>query len=168
MSRVLPVLLIAVSALSIAACSRHDGNGSVAIDMNSEADAGNVSISVPGFDAKVKVPTGMMGHGDFDIDGVKLYPGAKVTTFNLNVDGRSKDGKDTDKTVIKMTFAAPADVPTVIDWYKKQFAAKSVKVAQTPTGFAGKTEDGDDFTIALTPAGPSATRGVIDVVDAEK
>jgi hypothetical protein len=165
MSRALPALLIAATALLLPACSRHDGNGSVAIDMNSEADAGNVSISVPGFDAKVKVPTGMMGHGNFDIDGVKLYPGTKVTTFNLNVDGRSKGDKDTDNTVIKMTFAAPADVPTVTDWYKRQFAAKSVKVTPSASGFAGKTQDGDDFTISLTPGAAGQTKGSIDVVD---
>ncbi len=167
MSRALPALLIAATALVLTACGRNDGNGSVAIDINSEADAGNVSISVPGFDAKVKVPTGIMAHGDFDIDGVKLYPGATVTRFNLNVDGKSKEGKGSDNTVIKMTFAAPADVPTVTDWYKKQFAAKSVNATQTSTGFAGKSEDGDDFTITLTPGAASQTRGSIDVVDAK-
>lgn len=168
MFRALPVLLIAATALSLAACSTHDGNGAVAIDMNSEADAGNVSISVPGFDAKVKVPTGLMAHGDFDIDGVKLYPGAKVTTFNLNVDGTTKDGKDSDNAIVKMTFAAPADVATVTEWYKKQFAAKSVKVAQSSSGFSGKSEDGDDFTITLSPGAAGQTKGAIDVVDAKK
>jgi N-acetylmuramoyl-L-alanine amidase len=167
MSRALPALLIAATALSLTACSKSDGNGSVAIDMNSEADAGNVSISVPGFDAKVKVPTGLMTHGDFDIDGVKLYPGAMVTTFNLNVDGKSKEDKDSDNTVVKMTFAAPADVPTVTDWYRKQFAAKSVNATQTASGFSGKSEDGDDFTITLTPGAAGQTKGAIDVVDAK-
>ena len=167
MSRIYPALLIAGAAISLTACSKHDGNGSVAIDMNSEADAGNVSISIPGFDARVKMPTGMMGHGDFDIDGVKLYPKSKVTTFNLNVDGTEKGNKSTDNTVIKMSFAAPADVAAVANWYKAQFAEKSVSVTQTPTGFTGKTEDGDDFTIALAPGATGDTKGAITVVDAK-
>jgi uncharacterized protein YifE (UPF0438 family) len=165
MSRTLPVLLIAATALSLAACSKSDGNGTVAIDMNSEADAGNVSISVPGFDAKVKVPKGLMNHGDFDIDGVKLYPKSTVTTFNLNVDARDKNGTSKDNALIKMTFAAPADVPTVTSWYKAQFAEKSVKVTQTPAGFTGTTEGGDTFTVNLTPGAAGETKGAIELVN---
>ena len=76
----------------LAACSEKRGNGSLSIDMNSKADAGNVSVSTPDFGARVKMPTGIMRSGNFDIDGVKLYPKSAVTPFNLNVDGKTTGG----------------------------------------------------------------------------
>ena len=167
MTRILPALIMTATALSLAACSEKAGNGSLSIDMNSQADAGNVSVSIPGFDAKVKVPTGIMGSGNFDIDGVKLYPKSTVTSFNLNVDSKTTGGNSSDP-VVKMNFAAPADVATVTNWYRGQFAAKSVTATQTATGFSGKTEDGNTFTIALTSGAAGQTNGTIAVVDAGK
>jgi hypothetical protein len=167
MPRPIVTLLVVTVALSLSACSKNDDKGSLSIDMNSQAGAGNVSISVPGFDTKVKIPSSFMAHGDFDIDGVKLYPKSKVTSFNVNVDSKTTDGKSTDNSVVKMGFAAPADVATVTTWYKDQFAAKSIAARQTATGFSGKTEDGDVFTIALMPVGAGATNGAIQVVDAK-
>jgi hypothetical protein len=167
MPRALPAMLLAATALSLAACSKHEGNGSLSIDMNSQADAGNVSLSIPGIDAKLKVPTGLMAHGDFDIDGVKLYPKATVTTFNVNVDGKTTGDKPADP-VVKMGFTAPADVAAVTNWYKGQFAAKSVAATQTATGFSGKTGDGDTFTIALTPGAGIETKGAIEVIASGK
>lgn len=165
MPRIPPALIVAAMALSLTACSEKEGNGSLSIDMNSEADAGNVSVSIPGFDAKVKVPTGIMGSGNFDIDGVKLYPKSTVTAFNLNVDSKTTGGNASDP-VVKMSFAAPTDIATLTRWYKSEFAAKSVTATQTATGFSGKTEDGDTFTIALTPGTSGQTNGMIAVVDA--
>jgi hypothetical protein len=167
MTRILPALIMTATALSLTACSEKEGNGSLSIDMNSQADAGNVSVSIPGFDAKVKVPTGIMGSGNFDIDGVKLYPKSTVTSFNLNVDSKTTGGNSSDP-VVKMNFAAPADVATVTNWYKGQFAAKSVTATQTATGFSGRTEDGDTFTIAFTPGAAGQTNGAIVVVDTGK
>jgi hypothetical protein len=155
-------LAMAVAALLVVACSSQEGNGSLSIDMNSQADAGNVSLSIPGIDAKLKVPTGLMAKGDFDIDGVKLYPKATVTTFNVNVDGKTTGDSPADP-VVKMGFTAPADVATVTSWYKSQFAEKSVVATPTATGFSGKSEDGDTFTIALAPGAAGQTSGAIEI-----
>ncbi len=167
MPRTLPALLLAATALSLGACSEKEGNGSFSVDMNTQASGGNVQVSIPGFDAKLKVPVGIIDHGNFDIDGVKLYPKSKVTTFNLNVDSKTTDGKS-GEPVVRMGFSAPADVATVAGWYKEQFAAKSVLATQTATGFSGKTKDGDTFTIGLTPGTTGQTNGTIAVVDAGK
>lgn len=168
MARIHAAVLIAVGMTALVACGKSSGDGTVAIDMNSAAAAGNVAISVPGFDAKMRVPTGIMGHGDFDIDGVKLYSGSKVSTFNLNVDGSDTRGQKVDRSVIKMGFGAPADVSSVTSWYKAQFAAKSLNITQLATGISGKTRDGGDFLIALAPGASGTTNGMITLIDAEK
>ncbi len=167
MPRAVPALLLAATALSLGACSEKEGNGSFSIDMNNQASGGNVAVSIPGFDAKLKVPVGIMNQGNFDIDGVKLYPKSTVTTFNLNVDSKTTDGKS-GEPVVKMGFSAPADVTTVANWYKEQFADKSVSATQTATGFTGKTKDGDTFTIGLTPGAAGQTTGAIAVIDSGK
>lgn len=161
-------VLIAVGMTALAACGKSSGESAVAIDMNSAAAVGNVAISVPGFDAKVRVPTGIMGHGDFDIDGVKLYPESKLTTFKFNVDDSDTRGQKVERSVIKMGFRAPADVSSVTSWYKAQFAAKSLNITQLATGISGKTRDGGDFLIALAPGASGTTNGMITLIDAQK
>ncbi len=167
MLRALPALMLAATTLLLAACSTKEGNGSLSIDMNSQADAGNVSVSIPGFDTKLQVPTGLMRHGNFDIDGVKLYPRSTVTAFNINVDRKTTSG-DARGPLVRMAFVTPADVATVTNWYKGQFAAKSVMATQTATGFSGKTSKGDTFTLALNPGKAGQTDGTIALVDAGK
>jgi len=172
MPRVSPVILLATSALMLSACGEKEGNSSLSVDLNSQNGTGNVAISIPGIDAKIDVPSDLMAGGDFDIDGVKLYPKTKVTSFKLNVDsgatGQKSGERQATAPVIKMGFAAPADVATLTNWYKTEFAAKSVAATQTPTGFSGTTEDGDTFTIALTPGAAGQTNGAIEVIDAGK
>ncbi len=106
-------MLTAVVITALTACSKNSGDSSVAIDMDSAADAGNVSINVPRFDAKLRLPTDVIAHGDFDIDGVNLYSESEITAFNLNVDDNKNMGQDVDRSVIKMGFAALAVVSSV-------------------------------------------------------
>ena len=70
----------------LAACNVHsknpaDGDENVSIHAD---ESGHVSFNLPIAQGKVKLPEGMMHNGDFDIDGVKLMPGSKVTGFNLD------------------------------------------------------------------------------------
>ena len=60
----------------LAACNVHsknpaDGDENVSIHAD---DSGHVSFNLPIAQGQVKLPEGMMNHGDVDIDGVKLMP----------------------------------------------------------------------------------------------
>ena len=159
----------ALLLLSLSACDSGKGvtinanidddtasNSSVAI----KNDGGNVSVNVPGFSANIKVPGGLFAHSEFDIDGVKLYPGATVTSMNVDA------GPDEKKSGVKIAFAAPDSVDKVRSWFVKSFADKKVAIVPNGTGLAGKTADGDAVTMTFTPDG-NRTKGLVDIVDAK-
>ena len=71
--------------------------------------------------------------GDFDIDGVKLYPGSKVTS--VNVDASDRNGAD--KATVQLGFTSPATPAKAADWMAGEFAKKGTKVARTGDVLAG-------------------------------
>src|SRR5690348_9241982 len=76
-----PVL---TAAVVLAGCnvSTNDGNGD---NVSIKADGnGSVSFNVPFVKGKVKLPDDALKNGNFDIDGVKMIPGASMTGFNVN------------------------------------------------------------------------------------
>lgn len=128
-----PAFLLPAIALSVAlaGCSfkTHGDNGqeaSITIgngtgDDGNDAQAGNgqqsVSIDVPGFSAKVKVPDLDIG-GDTKIEDMPLYPGTRVN--GVNITAQDGDADRESKGNVTMAFTAPADTGKVIAWYKDQ------------------------------------------------
>ena len=96
---------------------------------------------------------------DFDIDGVKLYPGSKVTT--VNVDANDKNGAD--KATVKLGFTSPAAPTKAADWMAGEFAKKGVKITRSGDTLAGKDKDGADFRINFAPDGANAKGEVVIV-----
>jgi hypothetical protein len=168
-------LLILVPVLLLSACNdRDDANkqgtslninakgedGSDDVQINADGNTGKVAIKVPGFEGKLSVPKVMLDHSDFDIDGVKLYPGSKVTTVNVNADDTG--GKD--ETKVNILFTSPADVAKVAAYFRKALADKDMAVTGSDASLSGKTKDGEPFVIALTAAAPGQTSGSV-VID---
>ena len=165
-------LFITASLLALAACSDSKtetdkaGGTSVSVDIDSSKSAdsgGKVEISLPGgVAAKVSVPEGLGDASKIDIDGVGLYPGAKVRSVKVNASDTA-----TKRAVVQIGFTAPGDAAAVADWYQQQFDAKTMKVTRNGETLTGKTEDGDDFTVALTAAGAGQANGLVTLVNAK-
>ncbi len=160
--------------LLLAACGQGDD----------KKDATEISINAQGDDGGVKIKTGQDGgkltiggkdgaaininipdfvdldiEGDFDIDGVKLYPGSKVT----KVDVDASDTNGSDKATVNLGFTSPAAPAKVADWMAGEFAKKGVKVTRNGDTLAGRDKDGDDFTIAFAPDG-TTSKGTVKIV----
>ena len=180
-----PVLIVAaVSLMALAACgdnkvetakAEKGASVSIAIDGNeaktteataeSDTESGKIELSLPGgIEAKGKLPEGLGNDGDFDIDGVGLYPGARVGSVKVN----ASDAAAMKRAVVRIGFTAPGDAAAVADWYQQQFDAKAIKVSRRGETLSGKTEDGNDFTIALTGAGAGSAKGLVTIVNAAK
>ncbi len=128
------------------------------------SDPGKLAIKLPGgFEAKLPMPDSIAEDSKFDIDGVGLYPGARVDT--INVDADKKGHASGDKAVVVLGFAAPASAETVAGWYEGQFQAKNISVNRKGTLLTGKTEDGDDFALLLSAVAGGKARGQLTIHD---
>ncbi len=168
--KTIPMLLAAAAMLATAACDRAettDKETSIVInqDEDDDAETGRMELKLPGgIEANIKVPGGMSDMTKFDIDGVGLYPGAKVRSVKVNA--RARDG-DRDATV-EMGFRAPADAAAVADWYQKEFEARKTPVNRSGETLTGRTGDGDDFTLVVAGRGAGGSDGTLTIRDVKK
>jgi hypothetical protein len=142
----------------LAACDVHSkspakGGDNVTIKAD---EGGNLEFNLPIVEGKMKVPAGMMHHGDIDIDGVKLMPGSTVSGFSLFA---GKKG-----STVHMTFKSPAAPDQVRAYYVEQFKRQGVEVALAGNTLSGKSKDGSPFTIAIAANG-TGSQGRIDIQD---
>ena len=113
------------------------------------AATGKVAITAPGFDLKVDVPSLALGGDDFELDGVKLYPGSKVTGVAV----AAERGEGDKHAKIDVGFTSPADAATVRAWFIDKLGDRLDDTA----AMTGETRDGNDFRIELTPAARGST-----------
>ncbi len=160
--------------LLLAACGSHDkakenatevsinaGDEHGGVQIRTGKDGGKIKIGGDGASLDIKIPdfVDVDIESDFDINGVKLYPGSKVTT--VNVDAKEKDGVD--KSTVKLGFTTPAAPAKAADWMAGEFAKKGIQIARSGDTLSGKDEDGDDFTIKFGPDGTNAKGEVLIV-----
>ncbi|ODP39660.1 hypothetical protein [Sphingomonas turrisvirgatae] len=159
MKRVWTLLPLAVA---LAACGDDGAGTSVSIkgdDGNTLASVGKdgrVEIKAPGFEGSVKLPKFAFGADDFEVDGLKLYPGSTIA--NLNVD--SSGGNDGS---VKVDFDAPAAADQVQSWFREQMQSAGFTVDLKNGALAGKTGDGSPFSLKVTPQGDGKSRGSLTV-----
>lgn len=139
--------------VSINAGDEHGG-----VQIKTGKDGGNIKIGGGGAAIDIDVPdfVDLDIESDFDIDGVKLYPGSKVTKVDVNA--TDKDGAD--KATVKLGFTSPAAPTKAADWMAGEFAKKGVKVSRSGDTLAGKDKDGSDFRINFVPDG-ATTKGEV-------
>lgn len=149
------LLLIAVPLLG--GCNVHskspaDGDENVTI----QAESNEIAFNTPIAEGKVKVPGAMVGHSNFEIDGVKLMPGSTVTGFSVF----ARD----EGSLVTMAFNAPAAPDAVRAYFVDQFKQKGVDAALSGDTVTGKSKDGNPFTITVTPSA-SGSQGKVEIQD---
>lgn len=130
------------------------------VKINTGKDGGNIKIDgEDGTAINIDVPdfVDLDIESDFDIDGVKLYPGSKVTKVDVN----ATDRNGAEKATVKLGFTSPAAPAKAADWMAGEFAKKGVKVTRTGDTLAGKDKDGADFRINFVPDGANAKGEVV-------
>lgn len=149
-------ILMAIPLL--AGCDVHsknpaDGDEKVAIQADGN---GEIAFNTPIAEGKLKVPGAMVGHSDFDIDGVKLMPGSTVTGFSVFAGDKA--------STVNMAFTAPATPDAVRVYFVDQFKANGVEAQLSGDTVTGKSKDGSPFTITVGAAG-SGSQGKIEIQD---
>ncbi|QNO25384.1 hypothetical protein EEB18_011235 [Sphingopyxis sp. OPL5] len=137
-----------------------DGDGG-AVHITSGKDGGKLKIDGTGVNIDLDIPdiADLDINSDFDIDGVKLFPGSQITTMDIN----ANDKNGANDAVVKFGFTSPATPAKAADWMAGEFAKKSIKVSRTGDTLAGTDKDGDAFTVAFAPDGANA-KGEVRIV----
>lgn len=149
------LLLMAIPLL--AGCNVHSKNPAGGDDnVTIQAEGNEIAFDTPIAQGKLKVPGAMVGHSDFDIDGVKLMPGSTVTGFSVF----ARD----EGSIVNMAFNAPAAPDAVRAYFVDQFKEKGVEAALSGDSVTGKSKDGNPFKITVSPAG-SGSQGKIEIQD---
>jgi hypothetical protein len=129
--------------------SAQNDNGS---DLSMSVDGGKNG----GGKISLSLPSIKLGAPEVDIDGVKLYPGARVTGVDISgQEGQSEGG-------LIVRFDADVAPDKVRDYYLAAFKSKGVAVTQGGEGISGHDEDGKPFRIMLSD-NEGNTRGAIQM-----
>ena len=152
----LPLTLAACGSGGNTNISIHDADGDVNISTD---DNGHASIKLPGFDASIKMPKMDITGENFDVHGVKLYPGSTIRDVDIDAhDGNGdKDGR------VALKFEAPASLDKVQAWFRDAMAKHGFKVSPQGNGFAGTTDEGQPITLELEAVGGDKAKGTITV-----
>lgn len=147
------LLLVSIAALPLAACDiSKTSTDDKTVNINASED-GAVAFQIPGMKGNFKLPSSMMKHSNMEIDGVKMFPGSSVKSV------RAED------KVVTIGFTAPASIPELKAYYGKEFAKQGVNAIIQGDGFAGKTRDGDDFTLSFVATTGRDTAGTMLIRD---
>ena len=130
----------------IAACNvqpKNPASGDDKVTINAD-DSGQVNFNLPFASGSVKLPEGTFKNGDFDIDGVKMIPGGKITGVSVFAADKGAN--------VNLAFSAPASPDQVRAYFLDQFKLKGVQAAAAGDSVSGKTKDGEAFVISVGPA----------------
>lgn len=158
MRRTYPIALTVVAALALSACG--DRKEEVKVKVNVNGEDGKVSVNAPGVKLEVVDPDVNLKADDFNIDGVKLYPGSTITQMNVEATSDTNKGKKSNVTV---GFNSNANAKDVADWFDAEM--KKAKFTTTRSGYdiSGKTADGSDFSLKIGDLGGGKSSGTVNI-----
>lgn len=156
------LLLLAPLALTATACNRTaDDAPSISINADGgnvlgaiDGDTGQVKIDVPGFQGSMKLPKIKIDSSDFDLNGVRLYPGSSIRSLDVLGDA-GKDGG------IRVRFASPAGPDTVRNWFAERLGKVGYTVHAEGANLVGTTDEHKPFRLDLAPDGAGKATGTV-------
>lgn len=132
-----------------------DGNVASAID----GKTGKLSIDAPGFKGEISLPKLDLNDGNFEMNGVHLYPGSKISA--MNIDARpGQDGAE-DSGRVRVTFDSPATPDVVRAWFLDKLGKAAFKLRSEGSALVGTTDEGKPFRLDLKPAANGHAAGTI-------
>lgn len=154
----------AALALPLAACDRPGQGQAQGTSVTINADGGNtlgsidarsgeVKIDVPGFSGQIKLPKVQLDATNFDLNGVRLYPGSTIDAVDVGT-GEKDSG-------VRIRFTSPATPDQVRGWFGERLGKAGFTLKQDGAGLTGTTEENKPFRLDLTGDGATRARGAI-------
>ncbi len=127
-------------------------------DTKVAATAQGVSVNAPGFSGKLNLPGLSIGGDDIDLDGMKLYPGSKVTGVDVDAHGE-------DKGLVRIAFRSDAAPAKIVDYYRTAATDAGYQLAAAGAGsdqaLSGTKSGGKHFALSVKPGASGATGTIL-------
>ena len=123
------------------------------------ACGGGADLSIEGNNIGIRTDIAI-NEADFDLNGVKLYPGSVIHDFKLASLDKTGDG---DEARVSIQFDAPAPLAKVQEWFRHNLEQRGYKVTPKGNGFTAVDKNGDTATLELEADGADKTKGHMDV-----
>lgn len=167
------VLMMSVPLLLLAGCEvkvdkDKAGNDSASVTIGADGNvaisasdgAEGLSLSVPGAEGRMKIPGLELGGDHMDIDGMKLYPGTKLSGINVTDQSGAGHGK------VDMRFTSPASPDQLAAYYAAAardagFSDIAVKKAGSGATITATKGDGDLLTITAGAASQGSSGQIL-------
>lgn len=133
--------------------SDKDGGFAMRVEHDT-GEAANVSIDLPAVKGRFTLPSLKVETEDIEIDGVRLYPGARVTAVDIS----GADGLN--ESAVRVRFDADAPPAQVRDYFLAAFRKKGVPVDVAGNRITGRDSNGKPFAIILWTQ-EAGTRGLL-------
>lgn len=156
------LLVLALFAAPLAACG--DKGDGASVDFKGDGGSGNFSIKAPGFSGSLKLPKIRLDAKNVEFNGVHLYPGSTVNSFNIDAggdddqadgNGAASDGK------VRIGFESPADLATVREWFVTRLNKADFALKVEGNSLIGTDDEKKPFRIDFEPAGSGRTKAVV-------
>ncbi|HXH16897.1 MAG TPA: hypothetical protein VNJ10_12280 [Sphingomonas sp.] len=156
----LSAMLALSTVLALPACDRTSESASVSINVDGgnmlggiDGNTGEMNIDVPGFKGAIKLPKIKIDTSNFDLNGVRLYPGSSIKTLNIVGDGNAAG--------LRVAFDSPATPAIVRDWFAERLGKVGYVVHPEGTNLIGTTDENKPFRLELAPDGTDKATGTI-------
>ena len=116
-----------------------------------------LKIDTDGFKAALDIPGMTLGGKDFDISGMKLYPGSEV--HGMKVVARDKDGDK--RGVVTISFTSPAAPEAVLTQAMTEAKAHDWTVTRAGNTLNGTKGDGDSMAYAVAASGKGSSGTIV-------
>lgn len=131
----------------------------VHVAMDDSGGGDHLSVTIPGFDAKVALPMLDLGR-HVDLDGIKLAPDTRVR--NIDIAGKEHDDRGDGHGQVLVTFTSPKAPPTLVDYYRRSAADAGYDGVKASAGALTATKNKKQFALAVSPDG-QGSRGTITI-----
>ena len=156
--RPIPIIAAAIPLLALAAChdgaslsSNDDTDGNVHVAMNNVDGRNQLSVNVPGVDAKLTLPAFDLGK-HVDLDGIRLAPQTIVKT--IDVAGEGKDGH------VRIAFTSPYQPTRLIGYYRDTATHAGYSATVNGTSGLDATKGDNRFALSVAPAGDGSSGAI--------
>ena len=157
-TRWIAIPLIALVALG--ACRDKPEEAKNSASASASASSASASGNQPGMKIEVINPDVNLKADDFNIDGVKLYPGSTITKMNVETTSDTAKGQ---KSAVKVGFESPANAKILADWFDAEMKKAKFTTARSGYDISGQTPSGQQFILKIGDVGGRKSSGTVEI-----